>query len=126
MKKLLLIALCSSFISSAHALDSNWKRCEDDVVLYDDMVNLEVNIYEHRNGNGKTADLTLIYGGHVLRGSYSTTESTTGEVKLKGDKASFKGFATFYYGRGILDLKGVLLSNNVATALNANLECETL
>lgn len=126
MKKLLLLALCSSFISTAHALDSDWKLCKGDVILYDDMVNLVVNVYEHRNGNGRAADLTVIYGGHVLRGSYSTTESTTGEVKLKGTKSSFKGVAAVDYGRGILDLKGVILLNNSASALNANLQCETL
>lgn len=126
MKKLLLIALCSGFISSAHALDSDWKLCKGDVILYDDMVNLVVNVYEHRKGNGRAADLTLIYGGHVLRGSYSTTESTTGNIKLKGDKSSFKGTAAVDYGRGVLTLHGVLLLNNMTTALNANMACETL
>lgn len=126
MKKLLLIALCSSFISSAYALDSDWKLCKGDVILYDDMVNLVVNIYEHRSTNGRAADLTLIYGGHVLRGTYATTESTTGEVKLKGDNSSFKGISAVDYGRGILNLNGVLLLSKKATALNAILQCETL
>lgn len=126
MKKFLLLALCSVSCFEANALDSDWKICKGDVVIYGASTKLVVNAYEHRNGNGRLADLTFIYGGHVLRGSLNTTDVTHGAIKLKGDHSTFKGTATIDYQTSIIHLTGKLALNNLVTELNGNLDCETL
>lgn len=127
MKRLLLLALCSGSYCEAFAKDSDWKICKDDIVIYGENTKLVVNAYEHRNGNGRLADLTFIYGGHVLRGSLNTTDSTNGAIKLKGDNNStFKGTAAIDYELGTLALIGKLILNNSSSELNGKLECETL
>ena len=126
MKRFLLLALCSVSCFEANALDSDWKLCKGDVVIFGASTKLVVNAYEHRNGNGRLADLTFIYGGHVLHGNLNTTESTSGAIKLKGNNSSFKGNATIDYQTGIINLKGKLALNNLVTELNGNLDCETL
>lgn len=127
MKKLLLIALCTVFNTNAFALDSDWKICKGEVILFDDSVNLVVNAYEHRLKKGRAADITFIYGGHVLRGSYSTSESLSGPITLKGNNNSvFNGNIAIDYGRGILNLTGNVVLNKQSSDVRATLECETL
>ena len=127
MKKLLLIALCTVFNTNAFALDSDWKICKGEVILFDDSVNLVVNAYEHRIKKGRAADITFIYGSHILRGSYSTTDSTSGAITLKGNNNSvFTGNIAIDYGRGLLTLTGNVVLNRESSDVRAVLECETL
>ncbi|MEA9355798.1 hypothetical protein SHI21_06285 [Bacteriovorax sp. PP10] len=126
MKRLLLLALCSGSYCEAFAKDSDWKLCKDDVVVSGENSKLVVNAYEHRTSNGRAADLTLIYGGNVLRGNLDTSESTSGVVKLKGDNSLFKGTAAIDYQTGAISLVGKLTLNKVVSDLNAGLACETL
>lgn len=126
MKRLVLLALCLVSCFEANALDSDWKLCKGDVVLYGGSTKLVVNVYEHRNGNGRLADLTFIYGGHVLHGNLNTTESISGTIKLKGINSTFKGTANIDYQTGAIHLIGKLALNNFVTELNGNLDCETL
>lgn len=127
MKKFLLLSLCTIFNTNAFALDSDWKICKGEVILFDDSVNLVVNAYEHRNGKGRAADITFIYGGHVLRGAYNTSESTSGAITLKGNNNSiFNGKIAIDYGRGILNLTGNVTLNKAVSDVKAALECETL
>lgn len=111
---------------NAMALDSDWKLCKGDVIIFENDVNIVVNAYEHRTGKGRAADLTFIYGGHVLRGSYNTTDSTSGGVVLKGGNSNFKGNVAIDYGRGIMSLQGKLTLNKSVSDLKATLDCETL
>lgn len=126
MKRLLLLALCSGSYCEAFAKDSDWKLCKDDIVIFGENSKLVVNVYEHRNGNGRAADMTFIYGGHVLRGSLNTSDTTNGAVKLKGDNSTFKGTAAIDYQAGTLSLAGKVTLNKVVSDLAATLDCETL
>lgn len=126
MKRLLLLALYSGSYCEAFAKDSDWKLCKGEVTLYSEPVKLVVNAYEHRNGEGRAADLTFIYGGHVLKGSLNTTEATSGTVKLRDGSSSFKGTVAIDYPAGIINLSGKLTLNKEVSDLNAVLECETL
>lgn len=126
MKSLLLTIACLMVSVNAKALDSDWKLCKGDVIIYDRDVKIVVNAYEHRVNKGRAADLTFIYGGHVLRGSYNTSESTSGNVTLKDANSSFKGNVAIDYGRGTMSLNGKLDLNKAVSDLKATLECETL
>lgn len=126
MKKLLLLALCSVSSYEVLAKDSDWKICKGDVVLYGENVKLVVNAYEHRNGDKRAADLTFIYGGNVLRGSLDTSDTTSGNVKLKGDNSTYKGTTAIDYQASTLSLAGKVTLNKAVSDLNATLDCETL
>ncbi len=126
MKRLLLLALCSGSYCEAFAKDSDWKICKGETTLFSEPVKILVNAYEHRNGEGRAADLTFIYGGHVLKGSLNTSEATSGAVKLKDGSSHFKGTAALDYPASTLILSGKLSLDKLVTDLNATLECETL
>lgn len=126
MKKAFLMVLCAGFMSSAFAKDSDWKFCKGEAVLYGDTVNIIVNLYEHRDGDGRATDLTLIYGSNILGGGFNSTESDTGVVMLKNEKSFFRGRATHNYEAGTLVLKGSLSLYGEVTALVSTLSCETL
>ena len=126
MKKLLLLALCSGSFCEAFAKDSDWKLCKGEVILHEMPVKVVVNAYEHRSANGRTADLTFIYGGHVLKGSLDTSDSTSGSVKLKNGNSVFKGNVAIDYQVETMNLSGKLTLNNEVSDLNATLACETL
>lgn len=126
MKTFLLLALCSGSYCEAFAKDSDWKICKGDVILYGENTKLVVNAYEHRNGNGRAADLTFIYGGNVLRGSLNTSDTTNGVVKLKDGNSTFKGTAAIDYQTSTLSLAGKVTLNKAVSDLNTTLDCETL
>ena len=126
MKRLLLLALFSGTWDSAFAKDSDWKLCKGDVAIFGSNNNLVINSYEHRNGEGRSNDITLIFGGNFLTGSLNTTNSSNGAIKLKGLNSSFKGSASIDYQTGFLNLVGKLTMNKSVSNLNASLECETL
>jgi hypothetical protein len=126
MKNLFLFIFSLITMSDAFGLDSDWKLCKGEAIIFENDVKIVVNAFEHRNGNGRAVDLTLIYGGNILRGSYNTTESTSGVVTLKGADSSFKGNVAIDYGRGIMNLSGKMTMAKSGSSLKANLECETL
>ena len=126
MKNLFLIIAGLLLSVNAMALDSDWKLCKGDAILFDRDASIVVNAFEHRVSKGRAADITLIYGGHILKGSYSTSESTSGTVLLKGIGSNFKGNVAIDYGRGLMTLVGRLELNRSASDLKATLECETL
>lgn len=126
MKKALFLVLCAGFMSSAFAKDSDWKICKGETVLFGDTVNIIVNLFEHRNGDGRATDLTLIYGSNILGGGFNSTESDTGAVMLKNDNSYFRGRAAVRYETSTLALRGTLSLYGEATALSSTLKCDTL
>lgn len=126
MKKALFLILCSGFLNTAFAKDSTWKICIGDVVLYEEEVKLVVNVFEHRAEDGRSTDLTLIYGGNVLGGNFDSTENDSGTTILKNDNSTFKGTATVDYSEDTLALDGVLTLFGEPTKLQDTLQCETL
>lgn len=126
MKKALLFILCAGFLNTAFAKDSTWKLCVGDVVLYEETVKLVVNVFEHRNAEGRATDLTLIYGGNVLKGGFNSTENDSGVVILKENQSFFRGTAAVDYSEDTLALKGRLSLFGSVTPLEAKIRCETL
>lgn len=126
MKTVFLFIISLLSLTDAFALDSDWKLCKGDVIVFDRDVKLVVNAFEHRNGNGRAADLTLIYGSNLLKGALNTSESTSGAVVLKGQNSSFKGTVAIDYGRGVMSIAGKLALGKDESNFKANLECETL
>lgn len=127
MKKALLVVLCAGFLNTAFAKDSTWKLCVGDVVLYEETVKLVVNVFEHRNGSdGRKTDLTMIYGGNVLKGGFDSTESDAGTVILKENESFYRGRAAVDYTNETLALKGTLSLFGSTTPINATISCETL
>lgn len=127
MKKALFFILCAGFLNTAFAKDSTWKLCVGDVVLYEETVKLVVNVFEHRNGaDGRATDLTMIYGGNVLKGGFNSTESDSGVVILKENQSFFRGTAAVDYSLDTLALKGRLSLFGSVTPIEATIKCETL
>lgn len=126
MKKALSMILCAGFMSSAFAKDSDWKICKGEATLYGDKVNIIVNLFEHRNGDGRATDLTLIYGSNILGGGFNSTESDAGGVMLKNDNSFFRGRAAVNYETSTLALRGVLSLYGETTSLISTLACDTL
>jgi hypothetical protein len=126
VKRLLVMALFAGTYDSAFAKDSDWRICTGEVVLFDVPVNLVVSSYEHRNGEGRSADLTFIYGGHVLHGSLDTSYANEGALKLTGYKASFNGSAALDFQKNTLALNGKVNFAGSVSDLNASLACEAL
>ena len=129
MKKALFLVLCAGFLNTAMAKDSTWQMCIGDVNLYEEDVQLAVNVFEHRNstGDGRVIDLTLIYGGNVLKGGFNSTENDSGNVLLKDTTVSqFKGTAAVNFEESTLTLNGKLNLFGSATPLKGVLKCETL
>lgn len=127
MKKIMLLVLCSGFMSSAFARDSDWKLCVGDAKLFDESVKLVVNVFEHRNGSdARATDLTMIYGGHVLKGAFNSTSSDTSVVVLKNEESSYRGVATVNYPASTIALVGRLTLNGSPTNVRTILKCTTL
>lgn len=127
MKKALLLVLCSGFMSQAFAKDSTWLMCIGDATLFEESAKLAVNVYEHRNGEGRATEFTMIYGGHVLTGTFNSSESDSGLAILKNAQKSFyRGTVATDYSENTLSLKGRLVLNGEGTALETKLNCETL
>ena len=112
-----------SFNTFAH--DSTWKLCQGDTDLFGESEKILVNLYEHRNGPGRETDLTFIFGEFLLSGSFDSTDSDLGKVKLVQDDASFVGVANVDYAKDTLELNGDLNLNEM-TKLKATLKCQTL
>lgn len=106
MKSLLLLALCLGPYCEAFAKDSDWKICKGDSILYGERTKIIMNVYEHRNANGRTANMAFIYGGNILRGSLNTTDSTSGAIKLQDGKSLFKGAVVLDYPISTLSISG--------------------
>ncbi|MBC7428595.1 MAG: hypothetical protein H7336_08295 [Bacteriovorax sp.] len=128
MKKALFLVLCAGFLNTAMAKDSTWLMCVGDVKLYDEDVKLAVNVYEHRNstGDGRETDLTLIYGGNVLQGSFNSTENDSGVTILKQNTSFYRGSAAVDYSASTLSLSGRLNLFGSVTPLETVLKCDTL
>ncbi len=127
MKKVLFIILCSGFLNTAMAKDSTWKLCVGDVVLFEEKVKLVVNVFEHRNGaENRQIDLTMIYGGNVLTGTFDNTETNQASVMLKNDSSFFRGTAAVDFEKDLLALRGRISLFGSVSTLSATIRCATL
>ncbi len=126
MNKLLVILLTLTSVAT-FAKDSTWKMCIGDTILYGDPAKLALNVFEHRNstGDGRVTDLALIYGAHILRGSFDSTEDNTGFVRLREHGSIFLGHVAVDYGTNTVALNGKLKLPE-STFVKAVLKCETL
>lgn len=123
--KIFFSLLALTITSTVFARDSIWNLCQGDIVLFQERTKLVVNVYEHRNGLGRLTDLTLIYGGHTLTGSFDSTENNRGDVVLENGQATFNGIADVDFQKRTLELNG-MINLQESTMLLANLSCETL
>jgi hypothetical protein len=128
MKIAILVIFCIGLSNVALAKDSDWKLCIGDVVLFDKPVKIAVNFFEHRNnkGPGRQSDISLVYGGNILRGSFTSAEGDRGDVMLKEEKSLFKGSVKMDYGINSLAIQGKLDLNGSTSMLTSKLKCETL
>lgn len=113
------------FSLSASARDSLWNLCIGDAVLFMEDHKLVVNVYEHRNGLGRATELTMIFGGHTLTGTFDNTEGDTGSVILKNARSTFKGRVAVDYLENTITLNGVL-DVSAKTDVKVKLNCQTL
>ncbi len=128
MKKTLVL-LATLISTSAFAHDSTWKLCQGQSTLFGDQETILVNLYEHRNSaDGRATDLTLIFGGNLLNGSFDSTENDSGKVILEQDKykSKFSGMATVNYSSNTLALKGTLNLSGSTTSVDSLLSCKTI
>ncbi|MBC7712825.1 MAG: hypothetical protein H7177_05775 [Rhizobacter sp.] len=128
MKKALFLVLCAGFLNTAMAKDSTWNLCVGDVTIFEDNVKLVVNVYEHRSptGDGRVTELTMIYGGNVLAGSFDSTENDAGVAILKQNASFYRGNVVVDYNESTIALKGRLSLSGSVTPLEATLKCDTL
>lgn len=126
--KMILTSLLVLLSTTIFAKDSTWQLCQGETVLFAEKTKLVVNVYEHRNGaGGRETDLTFIYGGHTLTGSFDSTDSDVGIVELKNEKLStFEGVVQVDYQDSSVDLAGILTLGEAATKMHADLKCKTL
>lgn len=117
---LILISSTSTF-----AKDSRWKICKGDVVLFEENSKLIMNVYEHRSSTGRSTELTLIYGGHTLTGTFDNSESDSGLINLKNAQSTFNGWMTADSQSDVIELSGHL-NVNASTPVEAKLNCELL
>jgi hypothetical protein len=112
--------------SSAFARDSQWSLCKTSTMIYEEKETLLLNRYEHRSndGMGRTTDLTLIFGGHLLTGAFDSTEVDTGAVTLSSETSSFTG--TILLKNNAVQLRGTLSLDGAETPLASNFRCEVL
>lgn len=127
MKKALLLFLCSGFLNTAFAKDSTWNLCVGDVTIFEEKVKLVVNVYEHRNGaDGRQTELTMIYGGHVLLGSFDNTDVDQAVVTLKNEHSFYQGLVAVDYAKNTLTLRGKISLNELESPLSAKFKCTIL
>lgn len=124
--KAIVLGLTVILSSSAFARDSEWSICKTSTMIYEEKETLLLNRYEHRSddGMGRTTDLTLIFGGHLLTGAFDSTEVDTGAVTLKSETSSFTG--TVLLKSNSVQLKGTLNLNGAETPLASSFRCELL
>jgi hypothetical protein len=123
---LFLSLLILTFSTSAFARDSLWSLCLGDVEIFQEKTKLVVNVYEHRKDLGRETNLTLIFGGHTLEGSFDSTESDRAKIILKNTQSSiFRGFAKIDYAVHTITLDGIL-DLAESTTVHAKLKCKTL
>lgn len=121
-----IFLLISTFSSSVFARDSLWNLCQGDVELFQEKTKLVVNVYEHRKDLGRETNLALLFGGHILTGSFDSTESDRSKVILKNTQSAiFKGFAKIDYAAHTLTLDG-FLDLVESTEVHAKLKCKVL
>lgn len=125
MKKVIL-AMLALVSSPAFAHDSLWTLCEGKTLLFGDEETILVNQYEHRSGAATRAtELTLIFGSHILSGSFDSTSRADGPVRLSQGTAAFAG--TVRVGSTSIELNGNLdLGRGNATPVAATLACRTI
>jgi hypothetical protein len=126
MKTILFLVLAAGFMNTAYAKDSDWKICIGNTTLFGDKTQVVVNLFEHRNGDGRATDLTLIYGANILRGEFDSTESDSSMVILKNENSNFGGKATMDYTKNILTLQGRINLYGSVSVLSSKLSCKTL
>lgn len=115
------------------AKDSIWKLCKGSFTTSNELNEANtypilVNLFEHRNsnGDGRETDLTLIYGGNVLSGTFDSTEKDSGKIILKKSNTDFTGNISIDYVTESMNLKGKLNLLNFKTLLQTELKCETI
>lgn len=127
MIKLLIILMSMLTSLTTFARDSDWKLCVGDAVLYGDPAKLAMNVFEHRNstGDGRVTELALIYGGHILRGSFNSSENNSAKVCLRDRMSTYRGLVKVDYENSTVTLDGKMKLPE-GTVVNAVLKCETL
>ena len=123
--KISLVLILLIYSLSVSAKDSRWKICKGDVVLFEENSKLLMNVYEHRSGAGRATELTLIYGGHTLTGTFDNSESDSGLINLKNTQSTFSGWITADTQSEVIELSGHL-NVNASTPVEAKLNCELL
>lgn len=132
-----IILISAMFLSvTTMAADSSWLLCKGTAILYEHEVNLVVNSFEHRDGvkdSGETKranDLLLIYGGHLLKGRFNSSESNTANVKLVSydGPEKYTGVISVDYALQELKLDGsiVFFSGEAPQVFSTTLKCEEL
>lgn len=126
MKNLILI-LAATLGTYASAADSTWRLCQGDVELFDRPAKLVVNVLEHRSSiDGRVMDLTLVYGGNVLQGTFDSTNFDEGRVTLTTTDSYFVGTVKVDLAANSLQLKGDLNLLGSKTSIDGDLTCQTL
>lgn len=121
------VVLLATLVSiSAFAHDSTWKLCQGETQLFGEKETILVNLYEHRSPSGRATDLTLIFGGNILTGSFDSTDSDAGKVNLTQQGSSFTGEAKVDYSAESLEIKGALSLSGSTTSVNSILTCKTI
>lgn len=125
MKKLILVLLALSS-GPALARDSLWTLCEGKTQLFGADETILVNQYEHRSGaDSRTTQLTLIFGGHLLSGSFDSTSLPNEVIVLTQGNAVFVGRVRL--AANTLELNGNLsLVAGSASPLVSSLTCRTI
>ncbi len=103
--------------TSVFAKDSLWVLCKSN--------NLVMNILEHRDGaDGRVAEVTLIYGSHVAKG---TLDYELGKMaNFKGKSINFDGEISFRFPISDIKIQGNLRINNSAYNIKQVLACEEI
>lgn len=124
MKILMVLAITLSGLTT-FAKDSTWQICQGKATLFQEQETILVNLFEHRSSSGRVTDMTLIFGGHVLSGSFDSTDADTGSILMKNESSSFKGEVNINYSTNTLLIGGSL---NLGTKTNFNtvLKCKVL
>ena len=122
MKSSLFVFLFGLTAISAHAADSEWLLCNNDKLI--------VNSLEHRaSADTRATDLTLILGGHVLRGELYNTDSDDNlsmSVQEGRYTQQFKGSIAIDYQTKRMTLNGILALANRAMPIDAKFDCKVM
>jgi hypothetical protein len=129
--KVLCFLVCCPILS-ATAADSTWLLCQTEGGNPHDELVPVISSYEHRNGPDlRKTELFLIYGGHLLTGSFDNTEADAGDITLQSvipsetcEKENFIGKIKINYSENTMWLKGLYSQpGDTPKAYEFNLNC---